>query len=70
VAGAIGTNKKSNDLIGNQTSDLPACSIVAQPTTSRVEWQYDQRTTGHVECCKQAVMALLSDTIPEPACNS
>jgi hypothetical protein len=25
--------KKSNDLIGNQTRDLPACSIVPQPTT-------------------------------------
>jgi hypothetical protein len=25
--------KKSNDLIGNRNSDLPACSIVHQPTT-------------------------------------
>jgi hypothetical protein len=25
--------KKSNDLIGNRTRDLPACSIVPQPTT-------------------------------------
>jgi hypothetical protein len=25
--------EKSNDLIGNQTHDLPACSIVPQPTT-------------------------------------
>jgi hypothetical protein len=25
--------KKSNDLIGNHTSDLTACNIVSQPTT-------------------------------------
>jgi hypothetical protein len=25
--------KKLNDLIGNRTRDLPACSIVPQPTT-------------------------------------
>jgi hypothetical protein len=25
--------KRSNDLIGNRTRDLPACSIVSQPTT-------------------------------------
>jgi hypothetical protein len=25
--------EKSNDLIGNGTRDLPACSIVLQPTT-------------------------------------
>jgi hypothetical protein len=25
--------EKSNDLIGNRTRDLPACSIVPQPTT-------------------------------------
>jgi hypothetical protein len=29
----LGQLKKSNDLIGNRTSDLPACSIVPQPTT-------------------------------------
>jgi hypothetical protein len=28
-----GKLKKSNDLIGNRTRDLPACSIVPQPTT-------------------------------------
>jgi hypothetical protein len=27
------SNKKSNDLIGNLTDDLPACDIVPQPTT-------------------------------------
>jgi hypothetical protein len=27
--------KKSNDLIGSGTLDLPACSIVRQPTTLR-----------------------------------
>jgi hypothetical protein len=25
--------KNSNDIIGNRTSDLPACSAVPQPTT-------------------------------------
>jgi hypothetical protein len=29
----LGQLKKSNDLIGNRTRDLPACSIVPQPTT-------------------------------------
>jgi hypothetical protein len=29
----LGKLKKSNDLIGNQTRDLPACRIVPQPTT-------------------------------------
>jgi hypothetical protein len=28
----LGKLKKSNDLIGNRTRDLPACSIVPQPT--------------------------------------
>jgi hypothetical protein len=29
----LGQLKKSNRLVGNQTRDLPACSIVPQPTT-------------------------------------
>jgi hypothetical protein len=29
----LGQLKKSNDLISNGTHDLPACSIVPQPTT-------------------------------------
>jgi hypothetical protein len=34
AAGRIrSTEKESNDLIGNQTRDLPACSIVPRPTT-------------------------------------
>jgi hypothetical protein len=33
AAGRIRSIEKSNDLIGNQTHDLPACSIVPQPTT-------------------------------------
>jgi hypothetical protein len=33
AAGRIRTIEKSNDLIGNQTYDLPACSIVPHPTT-------------------------------------
>jgi hypothetical protein len=32
VAGRIRSTEKSNDLIGNQTRDLPACSTVSQPT--------------------------------------
>jgi hypothetical protein len=28
----LGQLKKSNDLIGNLTRDLPACSIVPEPT--------------------------------------
>jgi hypothetical protein len=31
--GGLGILKKSNEIIGNQTRDLPACSIVPQPTT-------------------------------------
>jgi hypothetical protein len=33
AAGRIRSIEKSNDLIGNQTRDLLACSIVPQPTT-------------------------------------
>jgi hypothetical protein len=33
VAGRIRSIEKSNDLIGNRIRDLPACSIVPQPTT-------------------------------------
>jgi hypothetical protein len=33
AAGRIRSIEKSNDLIGNWTRDLPACSIVPQPTT-------------------------------------
>jgi hypothetical protein len=29
----LGKLKKSNDLIGTRTRDLPACGIVPQPTT-------------------------------------
>jgi hypothetical protein len=32
VAGRIKSNEKSNDLIGNRTCDLAACSIVPQQT--------------------------------------
>jgi hypothetical protein len=32
AAGWIGSIEKSNDLIGNRTRDIPACSIVPQPT--------------------------------------
>jgi hypothetical protein len=32
-AGRVRPIEKSNDLIGNQTQDLPACSTVPQPTT-------------------------------------
>jgi hypothetical protein len=38
--------EKSNNLIGNRTRDLPACSIVPQPTTPlrvpRVRWIISQ----------------------------
>jgi hypothetical protein len=33
VAGMIKSIEKSNDLTGNGTRDLPACSTLSQPTT-------------------------------------
>jgi hypothetical protein len=33
AAGRIRSIEKTNDLVGNQTHDLPACSIVPQLTT-------------------------------------
>jgi hypothetical protein len=33
AAGRIRSIKKSNDLIGNRTRDVPACSVVPEPTT-------------------------------------
>jgi hypothetical protein len=35
AAGRIRPIEKSNDLIGNRNCELPACSIVPQPTTLR-----------------------------------
>jgi hypothetical protein len=35
TAGRMRSNEKSNDLIGNRTRDLPACSVVPQSTTLR-----------------------------------
>jgi hypothetical protein len=32
VARRVRSMENSNDLIGNQTRDLPACNIVPQPT--------------------------------------
>jgi hypothetical protein len=32
AAGTIRSIEKSDDLIGNRTRDLPACSVVPQPT--------------------------------------
>jgi hypothetical protein len=46
--------EKSNDLIGNQTRDLPACSIVPQPTAlPRAPYNYEDNTKinlgyGHI----------------------
>jgi hypothetical protein len=36
VAGRIRSIEKSNDLIGIRTRDLPACSVVPQPTTYQI----------------------------------
>jgi hypothetical protein len=33
VAGRTTSTERSNDIIRNRTHDLPACSIVLQPTT-------------------------------------
>jgi hypothetical protein len=33
VAGRIRSIEKSDDLVGNQTRDLLACSVLPQPTT-------------------------------------
>jgi hypothetical protein len=42
----LGKLKKSNDLIGNRTCNLPACSIVPQPTMLL------RPTSGESECRK------------------
>jgi hypothetical protein len=49
----LGQLKRSNDLIGNQTRDFPACSIVTQPTTLphvlkeiRCLLKFETRTSG------------------------
>jgi hypothetical protein len=46
AAGRIRSIKKSND-IGNRSRDLPACSIVSQPTTSKSKLLYDCRFTAN-----------------------
>jgi hypothetical protein len=35
MAGRIRSIEKSNDFMGYRTRDLPACSIVPQPTTNK-----------------------------------
>jgi hypothetical protein len=43
----LGQLKKSNDLIGNRTRDLPACSIVPQPTMLlRAPYLYIVQSSG------------------------
>jgi hypothetical protein len=45
AAGIIRSIKKFDDLIGNRTCDLPACSIVPQPTTLPRAPQHPAPTT-------------------------
>jgi hypothetical protein len=59
TAERIKTIAKSNDLIENRTRDLPACSIVPQPTTlprvsanSHLTRQYSQPLTDHFQIRK------------------
>jgi hypothetical protein len=40
AAGRIRTTENPNDLNGNRTRDIPACSIVPQPTTPPVSHNY------------------------------
>jgi hypothetical protein len=37
--------KKSNDIIGNRTGDIPACSAVPQPTAPNLQGQFRDRDT-------------------------
>jgi hypothetical protein len=48
AAGRIRPTEKPNDLIGNATRDLPACSVVPQPTTLPT-WYVNniKKTLGH-----------------------
>jgi hypothetical protein len=50
--GGLGKLKKSNDLIGNRTRDLPACSVVPQPTMN------DKKARMLTEAIADSFMAL------------
>jgi hypothetical protein len=53
----LGHIEKYSDLIGNRTSDLPACSIVPQPTTPELH-----KIPARVQCTVKC-----ADWIDEPA---
>jgi hypothetical protein len=61
AAGRIRSIEKSNDPIGNKTRDLPACSIVPQPTTLP---RAPCSTSRHVEIIATAVSVVVAFMIP------
>jgi hypothetical protein len=56
-------NEKSNDLSGNRTRDLPACSAVPQPTAPLT---CSHRATPAVYCFRQQTPQLKQINIPRP----
>jgi hypothetical protein len=65
----FGKLKNCNDLIGNRTRDLPACSVAPQPTTlprASVHWTEIHLTSLVqllVTCGKMFIYTLLNDAV-------
>jgi hypothetical protein len=58
----LGNLKKCSDLIGNRTRDLPACSIVPQPTTlpraqSRSGRRGEEKILENSSLCRDSVLS-------------
>jgi hypothetical protein len=51
--------EKSNDTIGNRTRDLPACSIVPQPTTLRFKKSYILGNNFYLKKMKQTAVCMI-----------
>jgi hypothetical protein len=58
-AGRLRSTEKSNDIIGNRTRDLPACSIVPQPTTLPCAPWFSWHPFCRIKCRIRCVISLL-----------
>jgi hypothetical protein len=84
VAGRIRSIEESSDLIGNRTHELPACSIVPEPTTLphaptvlsvedpftlHSNWIYPGKSSHSVYCCIGYIPVFLSRCRTAVACT-
>jgi hypothetical protein len=65
AAGRFRSIEKSSDLVGNRTHDLPACSIVPQPTTLLLSFVRSCYSVGdrNVELTMQALTCFSKSSV-------